>query len=116
MRTDVKRREFWEWRDHTHHQRATAPVLTFIPELATFLLAPAGPLGLTTVPRTPTGMGFLGSLAPPFLQFGLSCRWRRFAVNLDHQYLAIVWWHGGWVHVGHAIFAHAEDKLLDRVT
>ena len=65
------------------HQSDTASILTFIPWLAVFLLAPAGALGLASVPRTPTGVRFRVTFAPTFLEFVLGRRWRRFAIDFD---------------------------------
>src|SRR5262249_22474868 len=65
------------------HQGDTASVLTFIPWLATFLRTPAGTLGLTSVPSTPTGERFWVAFAPTFLEFVRGRRWRRFAIDFD---------------------------------
>ena len=66
--------------------------------------------------RTPTGMRFFVSFAPPFVEFGLGSRWRRFAIDLDDSDIAIVAWGGGLVHIGPALFAHADDEMLDGLT
>src|SRR5467141_1916763 len=71
------------------HQGDTASILTFIPRLATFLLAATGALGLASVPRTPTGVRFRVTVAPTFLEFVLGRRWRRFAIDFDDEDVAI---------------------------
>ena len=75
-----------------HHQGDAASILTLIPGLAAFLFTPAGALGLTSMARTPTGMRFVVSFAPPFVEFGLGGHWRRFAIDLDDEDIAIVAW------------------------
>src|SRR5438128_1466712 len=72
------------------HQGDTASVLTFIPWLATCLLAPVSALGLASVPRTPTGVRFWVTFAPTFLECVLGRRWRRFAIDCDDEDVAIV--------------------------
>jgi hypothetical protein len=98
------------------HQGDTASILTFIPWLAVFLLAPAGALGLASVPRTPTGVRFRVTFAPTFLEFVLGRRWRRFAIDFDDEDGAIVCWGLRVLHIRPAIFAHPDDEMLDGFT
>src|SRR5712691_11170690 len=60
------------------HEGDTASVFTFIPWLATFLLAPTGALGLASVPHTATGVRVGVTFAPTLLAFVRGRRWRRF--------------------------------------
>ena len=98
------------------YQGDTAPMLAFIPGLATFLLPSAGALGFASVSRTPTGLRFLASFTPTFVEFGLCRRWRCFAIDLDDEDIAIVTGALSLLHIGHAIFTHADDELLDSLT
>jgi hypothetical protein len=91
-------------------------MLTFIPWLAASLLAPAGALGLASVPRTPTGVRFRVTFAPTFLEFVLGRRWRRFAIDFDDEDVAIVYWGLSVLHIRPAIFAHPDEEMLDGFT
>ena len=88
----------------------------FIPRLATFLLAATGALGLPSVSRTAAGVRCLSTLATTFVEFGLSRRWRGFAIDLDDEDIAIVSRGLSVLHIGHALFAHAHDEMLDGFT
>src|SRR5262245_9857324 len=98
------------------HQGDTASVLTFISWLATFLLAPAGALGLASVPPTPTGVRFRVTFAPTFPEFVLGRRWCRFAIDFEDQDVAIVCGGVSVLHIRPAIFAHPDDEMLDGFT
>ena len=91
-------------------------MLTLIPWLAASLLAPAGALGLASVPRTPTGVRFRVTFAPTFPEFVLSRRWRRFAIDCDDEDVAIVYWGVSVLHIRPAIFAHPDDEMVDGFT
>src|SRR6516164_4099590 len=97
-------------------QGQTAPMVTLIPGWATFLLAPAGALGLASVPCTPTGVRFRVTLPTTFLEFILGRRWRRLTIDFNDEDLAIVCGGLRLLHIRHAIFAHPDDEMLDGFT
>ena len=97
-------------------QGHTAPILTLIPGLATFLLAPAGALGLASVPCTPTGVRFRMTLPTTLLECVLGRRWRRFTIDFNAEDRAIVCGSLRLLPIRHAIFAHPDDEMLDGFT
>src|SRR6266851_5111986 len=98
------------------HEGDTASVFTFLPWLATFLLAPTGALGLASVPHTATGVRVGVTCAPTLLECVRGRRWRRFPIDCDEEDVAIVCWGLRVLHIPPTLFAHADGEMLDGFT